>query len=236
MGPLRPEFVHGLCVTASAILFATPLSAAFAETRSPAGALGSPCDALPGLELSLARHPSLYTVVDGPSRRIELKAKGVVLRRFSLRDVSSVDRAPVPTGPWVLVAKLPLIEPVPRMPRPQGGPLSPENGADDRPLTVAAMPARYRLVFQGELWIMVHPGGAGARWQRLLDGLGAMTDRIRAWAGVLTARLVGARRRVLIVELTAEEARALYWAVRPPLPVLLRVACRSGEPIPGPDR
>jgi hypothetical protein len=236
MGSLAPGFVHGMCATASAILFATVPSAVFAETGNPAVAHGSPCDAPSGAELSLARRPSLYAVVDGPSGRIELRARGVVLRRFPLRDVSSIGRGPAPTGPWVLVAKLPLIDPIPRVPPLPGDPASPESRVDDKPLTVAAMPARYRLVFQGGLWIVVHPGGAGARWQRLLDRLGAMTDRIGAWAGVLAGRFVGARRRVLLVELTAEEARALYWAVRPPLPVLLRVACPSGEPIPGPNR
>jgi len=226
----------GMGATASAILFATVLSTVFAEPRSPAAPLGSPCDALAGLELSLARHPSLYAVVDGPSRRIELRARGVVLRRFLLSDVSSIGRARAPAGPWVLVTKLPLIEPVPRMPLSPGDPTSPDNEADDSPLTVAAMPARYRLVFQGELWIIVHPGGAGARWQRFLDGVGALTDRIRSWAGVLIGRFVGTPRRVLLVEMTAEEGKALYWAVRPPLPVLLRVACRSGEAISARDR
>jgi len=236
MGPLAPGFVQGMGASVSAVLFATVLSTAFAEPRPAAVPLESPCDGLAGLELSLARRPSLYAVVDGPARRIELRARGVVLRRFPIRDVSSIGRAPPPTGPWVLVAKLPLIEPVPRRPRPPGDPIAPQNGPDDRPLTVAAMPARYRLVFQGELRIIVHPGGAGARWQQLLDGAGALTDRIRAWAGVLTGRFVGARRRVLLVEMTAEEAKALYWAVRPPLPVLLRVACRSGEAISVQDR
>jgi hypothetical protein len=223
-------------VTASAILVATVLSAAFAGTQPPPAPGGSPCDALAGLEFSLARRPSLYAVLDGPSRRIELRARGVVLRRFPLRELSSIGRARAATGPWVLVAKLPLIEPAPRMPRPPGDPTSTENGAEGSPMTVAAMPARYRLVFQGDLWILVRPGGAETRWQRFLDGLGALTDRIRAWARVLAGRVVGARRRVLLAELTAEEARALYWAVRPPLPVLLRVACPSGEPIPDRDR
>jgi hypothetical protein len=98
------------------------------------------------------------------------------------------------------------------------------------------MPARYRLVFEGGLSIMVHPGGAAARWQRLWDALGAMSDRTAAWGTVLVGPFVGGPRRVLIVELTGEEARALYWAVRPPLPVLLHVACPSGEPTPDPDR
>jgi hypothetical protein len=145
----------------------------------------------------VARRPSLYAVVDGPSRRIDLKARGVVLRRFPLGELSSIGHATAPTGPWILVETLPLIEPAPRMPGRPRDSTSAENGADDRPLTVAAMPARYRLVFQGDLWILVHRGGAETRWQRFLDGLGALTDRIRAWAGVLTGRVVGARRHVL---------------------------------------
>ncbi len=225
-----------MCATASAILVATALSGAFAGTQPPPAPGASPCDALAGLELSLAGRPSLYAVVDGPSRRIELRARGVVLRRFPLRELSSIGHARAPTGPWVLVAKLPLMEPAPTMPRPPGDTTSAQNGAEDSPMTVATMPARYRLVFQGDLWILVHPGGAETRWQRFWDGLGAVTDRITAWARVLTGRVVGARRLVLFVELTGEEGRALYWAVRPPLPVLLRVACPSGEPIPGPDR
>ena len=201
MGPLAAGFVRGMRAIASAALFATVLSAAFAEPRSLPLPIGPPCDAVAGLEVGLARTPILYGIVDGPLRRIELKARGVVLRRFPLRAVSSIGRARAPTGPWVLVAKLPLIEPVPRMPRPPGE--ATENADDDRPLTVATMPMRYRLAFEGGLSILVHPGGAAPRWQRLLDGLGAVTDRIGAWATVLAGRFVGARRRVLIVELTA---------------------------------
>jgi len=236
MGPLGPGFVHGVRATASAALFATVLSVAATESRTPSAPPGSRCDALTEREASLARTPILYAVVDGPSRWIELKARAVVLRRFLLRDVSSIGRAPPPMGPWRLVTKRPLIEPVPRRPRPPGQATAAGDTDDVRPLTVAEMPVRYRLAFDGGLSILVHSGGAAARWQRLLDGLGALTDRIGAWATVLAGRVVGPQRRVLIIELTAEESRALYWAIRPPLPVLLRVACRSGEAIPARDR
>ena len=222
--------------TASATLFAAVLSVAATEGRTLPALPGSGCDALTELEANLARAPILYAVVDGPSRWFELKARAVVLRRFPLRDVSSIGRAPPPVGPWRLVTKHPLIEPLPRKPQPPGQATAPGDADDARPLTVADMPPRYRLAFEGGLSILIHPGGAAARSQRLLDGLGALADRIGAWATVLASRVVRPQRRVLIAELTAEDARALYWAVRPPVPVLLRVACRSAEATSARDR
>lgn len=181
-------------------------------------------------ELAVARAPGLYAVVDGPARQIELKARGLVLRRFPLKGLALVGPAPPPGGPWVLVAKQPLIEPTPRIPPLPGAPPSPDKPAEDAPLAVAAMPARYRLVFEGGLSILVHPGGATSRWQRVLDGLGAAADRVRTWMTVMAGRLAGGPRWALLAELSAEEARALYWTVRPPLPVLLRIACPPQGP------
>jgi hypothetical protein len=228
--------VHGVRATASAALFATVLGAAATGSRTPPVPPGSRCGEPTELETSLARAPILYAVVDGPARRIELRARAVVLRRFALRDMSSIGRAPPPAGPWRLVTKRPLIEPVPRRPRPPGLAAAGEDTDDLRPLTVKEMPARYQLAFDGGLSILVHSGGATARWQRLLERFGALTDRISGWATVLAGRVVEPQRRVLIVELTAEESRALYWAIRPTLPVLLRVICPSGEAVPARDR
>jgi hypothetical protein len=179
----------------------------------------------PAREIEVARTPLVYAVVDGPSRHIALKARGVVLRRFLLRDFWSVGRAPARTSPFWLVAKRPLVEPVPRMPPPPGDATSRETPPEPAPLTVAAMPARYRLLFDGGLSIWVHPGGAPTRWQRLWEALGAASDRLGAGATVLAGPVVRARRQALVVELPREEARALYWAARPPWPLLLRGTC-----------
>lgn len=217
--------------TVAAALCATGLSIA-AEAWSPPSPVGSPCRALTQLEIDLAGAPTLYAVVDGPSRQIELKAKGIVLRRFPLRDVSLIGRRRADAGPSVLARKVPLIEPPPRTPPRPGDATDREKMAEPEPLTVAAMPARYRLVFKDGLSMMVHPGGGGARWERLLDSLGALSDRLRAWVTVLAGQFVGAPRHVLIVELSTEEARAFYWAVRPPLPVLLRGWCPASTTPP----
>lgn len=217
-------------VVAPAVLLAAVLSATHAEPRIPPVPLGLPCSALPGLEVSVARAPTLYAVVDGPSRRIELRAQGIVLRRFPLRGLSSIGPRRGEVGRSLLIAKRPLVEPAPRIPAPAGEETAQEPAAEAPPLTVADMPARYRLVFDDGLSVMVHPGGAVGRWRRLVDRLGALSDRTSAWGTVLGGYLAGARRRLLLVELSARDAQALYWSIRPPLPVLLRVACPPRGP------
>ena len=77
-----------------------------------------------------------------------------------------------------------------------------ETPPEPAPLTVAAMPARYRLVFEGGLSIWVHPGGAPTRWQRLWEAAGAASDRLGARATVLAGSALRARRQALVVELS----------------------------------
>lgn len=234
-GP-QPAGRRGACAAVATALLVTVFSASAAGGRRGAEAARPSCNGLGARELAVARAPGLYAVVDGPARQIELKARGIVLRRFPLRGLALVGRVPPPGGPWDLVAKQPLIEPTPRIPPQPGTPPSRDKPAGDAPLTVAAMPARYRLVFEGGLSILVHPGGATGRWQRVLDGLGAAADRVRAWTMVFAGRLAGDPRWALLAELSADEARALYWAVRPPLSVLLRVACPPQGPASGARR
>jgi hypothetical protein len=192
------------------------------RSREPAGL---PCDAPTEQELQVARLPLVYAVVDSPARQIALKARGVVLRRFRLRALWAAGGLPSRAGPLWLVTKRPLIEPVPRMPPAPGAPAAGAAPPEPAPLTAAAMPARYRLVFEGGLSIWVHPGGAPGRWQRLWDTLGAARDRLAARATVVAGRITGKPQQALVVELASEEARALYWAARPPLPLLLRRGC-----------
>jgi hypothetical protein len=224
VGRAAPVLVLAVGVAVGVARLAPAAGVAAAAPRPAAKPLPARCGEFATAELALARGSMLYAVIDVPGRRIQVKARGLVLRGFSIRTISSVGGVP-PTGLRKLVGKRPLIEPAPRMPpRPEEA-AAREAEAPERPLTVADMPARYRLAFEGELWILVRAGEGDTGWRAWQARAGALTDRVRAWGTVLGGRLAAARRRVLLLELTADDARALYWSLRPPVAVLFRVAC-----------
>lgn len=179
-------------------------------------------------ELAAARARDLYLVLDARGRYLDLKANGILLRRFPVE--SALYGSPRlgggdavwPAVSFQLVSELPEPE-RPKIPIQQAAPAdtSPDRASLGKPVAEASLegvPTHYRLRFEPALDLSIlgeagMPAGSLLRLRhRLLEGWGA-----------LGRRLLGEPvppRAVLL--LRPEEARRLFVALKPETRLVVR--------------
>lgn len=220
--------MNNLCLMSGPIL---AILVAVASVPSAHSAVCEPAAVLPRAllreEARLAREAHLYAIMDLTNRRVDLMAQGISVRRFSLQSFALIGEPWEGMGSVSLQEKRPSIEPDRVSP-----PLSDsedETGVshEPRPLNMAMMPTRYELVFNAGMSVLILPGGEKAPWQRVADLFHDFTQLVRAHTLVYWGRVRGVRRTFFLLRMTGDEAQAFYWAMKPPLALLLRgqVAC-----------
>lgn len=216
--------LHLLTLSARALLLAAllPLFAG-----SPALAAGGREASLEA-ELTAARSRDLYLVLDARGRYLDLKANGILLRRFPVE--SALYGSPRlgggdavwPAVSFKLVSE--LAEPErPKIPIQQAAPVPAETGraALGKPVTEASLegvPTHYRLRFEPALDLSIL-GEAGMA----VGGLWRLRHRLLEGWSALGRRLLGEPvppRAVLFLK--PEEARRLFVSLKPEARLVVR--------------
>ncbi len=177
-------------------------------------------------ELAAARSHRLYLVLDPWTRRLDLKADGLLLRRFQL------ERA-LWGRPWLLrgepawpAASFALVTEIPEPDRPRIAVGAPSKGVAltaaerRRDELLAQAPTHFRLRFEpgfdlsvrGEAGVDVLPGRFYRARHRLLEGW----ENVGAW---LLRRPLPPR---VVVTLPPAEAQRLFLALQPEMRLLVR--------------
>ncbi len=176
-----------------------------------------------GQELLLANAQSLYIVVDTIQNIVLLKARGIPLRTFKLKETGWI--GDVFTQPTIihLTSKNPLISPLPIIP-PQAPSSSSLNDQSAVPLTVTDMPYRYDLTFQENLTILVQPSRLQGFWANVVHQIAGWSQRVAANMGTRAKS-----HHYLVMIIDPAEAQALYWATIPPMNCLILTELPSGQ-------
>lgn len=159
-------------------------------------------------ELKLAGKPGVYFIVDLEGRKVQIKAKGMVLKEMPIARVS-LWGAPAEPVPLKLIKKSALIKPG----RTKIKPGSAEQQASSEPdvLELQDMPSRYSLTLENNVRIYVRPNP---------DGVVSTV-----WYGISTIKKYVTRpllsfwhalRRgpytAIDIALEKKDAQALYWS------------------------
>lgn len=182
-------------------------------------------------ELNLAKSPAFYLIVDLGAKKIDLKARGLVLREWQVRR-ARVWGKPVPLGPIKLLRKTSLFAPqrkkivpgsvestAPVNPKPQPeSRAKQEKSKEADPFELEAlelkdMPRTYTLQLEGAIGIRVKSNETG-----FSSGLRASWSSFR-WFGVYPLKTLWSflkKKSFTEIEITLEnerEAEALYWVL-----------------------
>lgn len=171
-------------------------------------------------EIALARKKALYLIMDLRNGAITIKASGLPLRSYRVLNHTWLIEASKNDDLLSLTNKDPLIEPEPTRVPPPGAAIAddatnPNIPAAD-PLTVSDMPSRYSLTTESGIVINVHSVRTSSWLAEHWDEVTGST--VKWWMSLATWNSQGG---VLWIEMTPEEAQALYWALVPPLSILL---------------
>jgi hypothetical protein len=161
-------------------------------------------------ELSLANSSGLYLILDTRGRKIDLKAKGIVLRTWTIEKIR-LWGDPVQSNPAALVKKSALFPPK----REDIKPGEPEEEAtfELEALELSDMPSSYTLRLEQNISIYVGP--QSKKWTSFLRNIG----RALRWFFYAPLKTVWAKvgkKSFSAFELilkNKEESKAFYWAL-----------------------
>jgi hypothetical protein len=171
-------------------------------------------------ELSLASSSGLYFIVDIGERRIDLKAKGIFLRTWTIEKIR-IWGDPVLTNPVSLMKKSALFPPTREKIKPN------ENAEEEASFELEAlelkdMPSIYRLGLERNISIYVRPKSTG--WASFLRKIGP-TLRWYFYPPLRTLWTKLKKKSFTAIDITLEnkdESKSLYWAIgeNPPFIIL----------------
>jgi hypothetical protein len=160
-------------------------------------------------EHQLARMPQIYVIFDLMEKKIRIKARGAVLKELSV-EYFNLWGAPIEPKTFTLVKKTAFFKPKKTKIKPKK---NDEGTIEPHTLEVGDMPVRYRLNFDGCVWLYVRSKPEG-----VISGLLTIFSHLKA--SVITrpiGTLWNALRRQTFSEidiyLTEKDAKSLYWAL-----------------------
>jgi hypothetical protein len=160
-------------------------------------------------EHQLAKTPQVYVLFDLVEKEIFIKARGTVVKELSI-DSLRIWGASIQVKPMTLLKKDALIEPERKEIKPAKE--GEETSSELQVLQVGDMPARYRLSFDGTLWLYVRPKAEGTL-STLLNVLSSLKSYlIIKPLGTLWYALRGESFTEIVIYLSENDARSLYWA------------------------
>jgi len=206
----------GLCLSGTE--YATALPAPARKTPSPLN-----------MELSMAKTKALYMVIDIPHHQAVLKARGIVLRTFPLREIDWIGD-PIPqSSSFHLTTKDPMVSPLSISPPPASDKTVEAKSEEDQSATlpppkaqtVSDMPLRYELVFQDGIVVIVQPHHLPSFWGNAFQQLANWTGRVTANVSTWKESFGQPSEPYLVLSMEPIDAQAFYWAVLPPMPWLV---------------
>jgi hypothetical protein len=158
-------------------------------------------------ELSLAQKTNIYIVFHLKEKTIQIKAKGMTLREFSIQDVHSWG-SNLPGNSLILVKKTAVTKPARGIVMPGDNKKSDDFQLDV--LELEDMPARYTLILGKRVFVSVKPSkGFFSKIGNVLSSLKNLIMRpaITFWYAVR-----GKQYTALDIFLEKQDAKALYWS------------------------
>ena len=160
-------------------------------------------------EHQLAKTPQVYVLFDLVEKKIFIKARGTVLKEVPI-DSLGIWGASVKVEPLTLRKKNALIEPERKEIKPTKE--GEETTSELQALQIGDMPARYRLSLDGTVWLYVRPKAEGTM-STLLNILSSLKSYlIIKPLGTLWHALRGESFTEIVIYLSENDARSLYWA------------------------
>ena len=161
-------------------------------------------------EHQLAKAPQVYVLFDLVEKKIFIKARGTVLKGLPI-DSLGIWGASIQVKPMTLLKKDALIEPGRKEIKPAKE--GEETTSELQALQVGDMPARYRLSLDGNIWFYVRPKAEGTL-STVLNVLSSLKSYLIIKPfGTLWYALRGEGFTEIVVYLSENDARSLYWAL-----------------------
>ena len=160
-------------------------------------------------ENQVAKTPQVYVLFNLVEKKIFIKARGTVLKELSI-DSLRIWGASIQVKPMTLLKKDALIEPERKEIKPAKE--GEETTSELQALQVGDMPARYRLSLDDTIRLYVRPKAEGTL-STLLNVLSSLKSYlIIRPLGTLWYALRGESFTEIVIYLSENDARSLYWA------------------------
>lgn len=160
-------------------------------------------------EHQLAKTPQVYVLFDLVEKKIFIKARGTVLKELPI-DSFRLWGTPIQANPLTLLKKDAFIKPERKEVIPKTD--DEETTSELEVLQIGDMPARYRLSLDGTIWLYVRPKAEGTM-STLLNILSSLKSYLIVKPmGTLWHALRGESFTEIVIYLSENDARSLYWA------------------------
>ena len=160
-------------------------------------------------EHQFAKTPHVYVLFDLVEKKIFIKVRGTVLKELPITSLK-IWGAPISVKPMTLLKKDAFIEPGRKEIKPAKE--GEETTSELQALQVGDMPARYRLSLDGNIWLYVRPRAEGTL-STLLNTLSSLKSYVIIKPmGTLWHALRGESFTEVVIYLSENDARSLYWA------------------------
>jgi hypothetical protein len=167
-------------------------------------------------ELSLARKPVSYMVIDLEAKKVTLRSRGMVLKKWDVRGFKTWGK-PIPDHPLKLLKKTALTKPkrtniTPGQEETKKKSEEKKDTFDIGTLELKDMPVHYDLVFEGNIRISVRP-----RTKRVWPALRNIAKSV-SWLTYLPFKTVWFSARgksftqIQLVMGSEKDAQGIYWA------------------------
>lgn len=169
-------------------------------------------------EFSLAVSTDLYIVFDIPGRKIDLKAKGIILRTWKIEKIR-LWGDPIPLNPASLLKKSALFPPQREDIKP--GETDEETTFELEALELSDMPSSYTLRLEQNISMYIGPQSTG--WTSFLRNIGCSL-RWHFYPPLKTVWTKVKKQSFTVFEVTLEnkeESQAFYWALGENSPFLI---------------
>ena len=159
-------------------------------------------------EHQFAKTPHVYVLFDLVEKKIFIKVRGTVLKELPITSLK-IWGAPISVKPMTLLKKDAFIEPGRKEIKPAKE--GEETTSELQALQVGDMPARYRLSLDGNIWLYVRPRAEGTL-STVLNILSSLKSYlIIKPLGTLWYVLRGGSFTEIVVYVSENDARSLYW-------------------------
>jgi hypothetical protein len=160
-------------------------------------------------ELQLAGSSKIYVLLDLPGKKMEMKAKGILLKELPVESYSQWG-TPVPPRPLPLLRKTALVKPERKEIKP--GTEDAGKASEPEVLKLEDMPVRYQLQFDDRIQISVKPKSTGMISTVFNLAASLKSCLITRPMGTLWNGLHRQSFTEIAVVLDENDARSLYWS------------------------
>lgn len=174
-------------------------------------------------ELRLARNPKLYIIIDLRQQQCLFKASGVTVRQLSILQGSIHGALPemqvrkLTAKKSFLAPKRPAVQIIDKSKKPDTLPAGDSLNA----LEITDMPGNYRLIFDDGTRILVRAETSGF-WSTISRWASDMAGNIIRVFQMLWRALFGKTYTEVVLTLSLQDARQLYWSFDEGAPCLIR--------------